>query len=107
MQQAEQAIDDEIEKLKTLLVDANELQKVKNKVESYLVFSQTKAIDKAMNLAYFELLGDANRINTEIDNYLMVSPEQIKCLVINTIIKTNCSTLYYFAKKTAEIDNKN
>jgi zinc protease len=107
MQQAEQAIDDEIEKLKTVLVDALELQKVKNKVESYLVFSQTKAIDKAMNLAYFELLGDANRINTEIDYYLKVSPEQIKNVVINTIIKNNCSTLYYFAKKTAATDTKN
>jgi len=71
------------------------------------VFSQTKAIEKEMNLAYFELLGDANLINTEIDNYVKVSPEQIKSLVISSIINANCSTLYYFAKKTADTDTKN
>ncbi|MCX6230253.1 MAG: pitrilysin family protein [Bacteroidetes bacterium] len=99
MQQAEEAIDNEIDKLKKNFVEAKELQKVKNKAEAYQVFSQTKASEKAMNLAYFELLGDANTINTEIDNYLKVTQEQIKELVINTFCKCNCSKLYYFAKK--------
>ncbi len=99
MEQAEQAIDNEIDKLKNYLVEVDELQKVKNKAESLMVFSQMKAADKAMNLAYYELLGDANMINTEIESYRKVTQEQIKILVINTFTKTNCSKMYYFAKK--------
>ena len=99
MEKAEQAIDNEIEKLKNYLVEVDELQKVKNKAESLMVFSQMKAADKAMNLAYFELLGDANIINTEIDAYKNVTQEQIKILIIKTFTKNNCSKLYYFAKK--------
>jgi len=99
MDKAELAIDNEIEKLKKFFVEAEELQKVKNKAESLMVFSQMKVSDKAMNLAYFELLGDANMINSEIENYRDVSREQIKALVINTFRKENCSKMYYFAKK--------
>ena len=46
-----------------------------------------------------ELMGDANDVNTEIDKYLAVQPNQIKTLA-NTIFKEeNSSTLYYKAKK--------
>jgi len=99
MENAEQAIDNEIDKLKNNFVDVDELQKVKNKAESLMVFSQMKTNDKAMNLAYFELLGDANMINTEIENYRNVTQENIKSLVTKTFIKSNCSKLYYLAKK--------
>ena len=99
MEEAEQGIDNEIYKLKNDIVEVDELQKVKNKAESLMIFSQMKASDKAMNLAYFEILGDANRINTEIENYRSVSQEQIKSLIINTFTKSNCSKMYYYAKK--------
>ncbi|NVN95290.1 MAG: insulinase family protein [Bacteroidetes bacterium] len=99
MEVAEQAIDNEIDKLKNNFVEVDELQKVKNKAESLMIFSQMKTNDKAMNLAYFELLGDANMINTEIENYRNVTQENIKSLVTKTFIKSNCSKLYYLAKK--------
>lgn len=97
MQQAEYAIDAELEKLKTEFVEDIELQKLKNKIESVTVFSQMKAIDKAMNLAYFELLGDANMINTEIDNYNNVTTYDVKTLANKVFVKENCSKLYYYS----------
>lgn len=106
IESAEQAIDNELDKLKNNFVDVDELQKVKNKAESLMVFSQMKTNDKAMNLAYFELLGDANMINTEIENYRNVTQESVKSLAIKTFVKTNCSKLYYF-KKNKSIRHQN
>lgn len=98
MEVAEAAIWAELNRLKTELVPIDELTKVKNKMESTMVFSEMSLLDKAMNLAYFELLGDANGLNSEIQRYLDVSPEQV-CAQANHIFrKENSSTLYYLAK---------
>jgi zinc protease len=51
---------------------------VKNKTESTLVFSEMSLLDKAMNLAYFELLGDGELMNQESGKYLKVTAEQIQ-----------------------------
>ena len=88
----------DIEKLKTILVEDYELQKLKNKAESITSFSQLKAIDKAMNLAYYELLGDAEMINTDIDKYQAVTLEEIMAYSNNIFVASNCSTLYYYTK---------
>ena len=75
---AEAAIWEELEKLKQQLVPADELTKVKNKTESTMVFSEMSLLDKAMNLAQFELLGDADMLNHETEKYLAVTAEQIQ-----------------------------
>lgn len=99
MKTAEDAIDEELDKLKTEWVKDHELNKVKNKVESTLIFSMTNVLNKAMNLAFYELLGDAGNFNTEIEKYRQVSPVTIK-EIANTILNPeNCSTLYYLSKK--------
>jgi predicted Zn-dependent peptidase len=95
MQQAEQAIDEELQKLKITLVSDEELTKVKNKVESAHVFGEVDVLNKATNLAVSELLSDASMINDETKKYLAVTKEQIKDAA-NMIFKAeNCSTLYY------------
>ena len=101
MEAAENAIDAEIEKLKTIDIRDEELQKLKNKIESVNVFSQMKVVDKAMNLAYFELLGNADMINNEVEKYNAVSPKDIKIMANKAFCKGNCSKLYYFSKKEA------
>ncbi len=97
IEQAEQAIWSELDKLKTDLVTEDELTKVKNKVESTMVFSEMSLLDKAMNLAYFELLGDADQVNTEIEKYMEVSAENIRQQAQQIFRKENASTLYYLA----------
>ncbi|HEY4326711.1 MAG TPA: pitrilysin family protein [Mucilaginibacter sp.] len=97
---AEAAIWEELERFKTELVKADELTKVKNKIESTTIFSEMALLDKAMNLASFELLGDADMINHETEKYLAVTAEQLKQLANNLFKKDNSSTLIYLAEKS-------
>lgn len=99
MEVAEAAIEEELEKLQTELVPDVELQKCKNKVESSLTFSETDIMTKATNLAISELLGSADLINKEIEKYNAVTAEDIRDVAKEVLRKTNCSTLYYLAKK--------
>jgi len=97
-EQAQEAIKSELEIISSELVDLAELNKVKNKVEANLVYSEINILNKAMNLAYFELLGDANYINYETANYQNVTPEQIKTVAADLFRKENCSELLYHSK---------
>ncbi|MFI5139370.1 MAG: M16 family metallopeptidase [Sphingobacteriales bacterium] len=96
---AEAAIWEELERIKTEEIPADELTKVKNKIESTTIFSEMSLLDKAMNLASFELLGDAEMINHETDKYLEVSSGQIKELANQLFRKDNSTTLVYLAEK--------
>lgn len=98
VEEAEAAIWAEVEKLKTEQVPTEELDKVKNKIESTMVFSEMSLLDKAMNLAYFELLSDAEDLNSETDKFLAVTAEQIKEQANKLFRKDNSSTLIYYAE---------
>ena len=97
MEVAEKAIWAELEKMSSTLVAEDELTKVKNKSESIMVFAEMSLLDKAMNLAYYELLGDANLLNIEIDKYLATTTAQIQNAAQITFQKEKSSTLYYLA----------
>ncbi|WP_395625489.1 M16 family metallopeptidase [Daejeonella sp.] len=97
MELAEAAIWEELNRISTELVPEAELTKVKNKMESTMEFSEMSLLDKAMNLAYFELLGDANELNVETQKYLNVSAEDIRDQAKHIFRKENSSTLYYLA----------
>ncbi|RZL50272.1 MAG: insulinase family protein [Pedobacter sp.] len=97
MEAAEKAIWAELEKMSSTLVSEDELTKVKNKSESIMVFSEMSLLDKAMNLAYYELLGDADLLNIEIDKYLTITTAQIQEAAKTTFTKEKSSTLYYLA----------
>ncbi|TDO24370.1 M16 family metallopeptidase [Pedobacter duraquae] len=98
---AEAAIWVELNKLKNTAVTDDELTKVKNKSESIMVFAEMNLLDKAMNLAYYELLGDAQLLNIEIDKYLAVQSADIMAIAQRTFIPQQCSTLYYLIAKHA------
>lgn len=98
MEDAEAGIAQEINKIKEGSIQKTELSKVKNKVESALLFSEMSIFNKALNLATSELLGDAGLINDEAGKYLSVTAEQI-IEQANAIFKdANCSALYYLSK---------
>jgi predicted Zn-dependent peptidase len=96
---AEAAIWEELEKIKSVEIPADELTKVQNKTESTMIFSEMSLLDKAMNLAQFELLGDADMLNHETEKYLKVTAGQVKELANNLFRKDNSSTLIYLAEK--------
>ncbi|MEI6060141.1 MAG: pitrilysin family protein [Bacteroidota bacterium] len=98
MHDAEAALMIEIEKICNEMVSDAELQKVKNRVEAIMEFSEMRVLDKAMNLAYYELLGDAELVNTLVEKYGSVTISEIN-IEANMIFRAeNCSTLYYCAK---------
>ncbi len=99
MEDAEKAIDAELEKIKKNLVEEKELTKVKNKMESSLVFSEMDIMNKAMNIAIAEHLGDANFVNSEIDKYAAVTVTDIREQANKIFTKENSSVLYYLSKK--------
>jgi len=96
---AEKLLMKEIELLKEELVEEEELQKVKNKIESKHVFDETDVLNKAMNLSYYELLGDAEILNNLVKNYSAVQAKDLKKLANEIFTQENSTTLYYKAKK--------
>lgn len=98
IQDAEKAIDAELDKLKSGGVEEQELKKVQHKIESTLEFSEMNIMNRALNLAVSELFGDAELANHEAEKYLAVTPAQVQEQANYIFRKENCSTLYYLAK---------
>jgi predicted Zn-dependent peptidase len=99
MEDAEEAINAELNEIINGSISDHEIEKVKNKYESVYQFGQISALNKAMDLAYNELLGDADRINHEIEKYRSVSKEEIQLIASKMFRIDNSSTLYYLSKK--------
>ena len=99
LEQAEAAIWKELDRIRTERVSEQELEKVKNKVESALVFSEANILNKALNLSFFEVLDKAERINEEVDHYARVSVDDIRRVARSVLTRENCSQLYYKAAK--------
>ena len=99
LETAEAAIWAELAVLQSAPIADIELQKLKNRAESQQAFGDVGAANKAMNLAFYELIGDANLINTEIDRHNSVEIKDIQ-RVANDIFRLDNSTLlFYKAKK--------
>lgn len=98
MEEAEEALWSELDKLKSELVGEDELQKVKNKIESTLLFAELSILDKAMNLAFYEAFDEAENYNNEVEKYLAVSTNDILTMANTIFRKENSSTLIYRAK---------
>lgn len=101
IEEAETAIWEEIELLHAKKVDRQELEKVKNQVESNHEFSQMNLLNRAIGLAYNELLGDANGVNSEIEKYMKVSTDDLQQIAQQYLTKENSSTLIYKRKNNA------
>ncbi|HSN09379.1 MAG TPA: hypothetical protein VLS85_10080, partial [Hanamia sp.] len=72
-----------------------ELEKVKNKTESMIAFEDISLMNRANSLANYELLGDANLMNTELEKYHAVTREEVLEECRNIFTDNNSSTLYY------------
>ncbi len=99
---AEEAIYGIIEELKKVPIPEVEMEKVRNKFEASMVFSNTSVQNKAMNLGFYELLGDADLINNEVTLYNRVVPGRIMEVASNSMSLSNCSSLLYKSVKTGK-----
>lgn len=95
LEQAEAAVRRELEELRNVLVGGQELEKVKNKFESTQIFGNINYLNVATNLAWFELTGQAEDIDREVDNYRAVTAEQLRRVARQTFRDENAAVLYY------------
>ena len=97
MDEADKAIEEELTKIKTEQITDKELVKVKNKTESAILFEDMSVMNRATNLAMYELLGDADMMNTELEKYQAVTTENILTKSQQVLDYNNSNTLYYYS----------
>lgn len=97
MKTAEAAVNEELKILMETGITEAELEKVKNKTESAMAFEDMSVMSRAASIAMYELLGDANLINTELARYQAVTADEI--LKESRIIfdENNSNTMYYLS----------
>ncbi len=96
-QEAEDAIEEELNLIKENLVSETELEKVKNKTESVIAFEDMALISRANSLAFYELLGDAELMKNELEKYQEITSADM-LNYSNQIFNTNNSnTLRYYS----------
>ena len=98
LEQAEAAIREELIRLQQEPVGKQELEKVKNKFESTQIFGNINYLNVATNLAWFELLGQAEDLEKEVDRYRSVTAEQLQAVARLAFRKENGVVLYYKSK---------
>ncbi len=95
---AEKAVNEEIAKMQTQLITEAELQKVKNKSESAIAFEDMSVMNRANSLAFYELLGDASLMNTELERYNVITAEDILQYSKELFDAANSNTIHYYSK---------
>jgi zinc protease len=98
IENADKAVQIEIDKMKASLVEEKELQKVKNKTEASLAFEDMSVMNRANSLAFYELLGNANLMNEEWTKYQALTTEKIRQYCEQIFDNNNSNTLYYHSQ---------
>lgn len=98
MDEANNAVADILREMTERSIGTEEMQKVQNKMEAFLTFSEVNILNRAMNLAYFEMLGNAENVNHEIEKYSAVTPDKLRDVASRIFRNENSNTLRYFAK---------
>lgn len=99
LEAANQAVEEELTKLKAAPISEKELTKVKNRTESAIVFEDMSVMNRANSLAIYELLGDVNMMNTELQKYQAVTAEEMLKASREIFDPLNSNTLFYQSEK--------
>ncbi|MCM1031935.1 MAG: insulinase family protein [Oscillibacter sp.] len=95
IEKAEEALLNEITGFLHDPITDREFEKILNKTEARISYSEINYQNKAANLAYFEFLGDIDLINTEKARYEKTDIRQVKETAQQIFRAENCSTLLY------------
>jgi len=87
-----------IDKFKGEILSEKELDKVKNKAISSHVFSEMELLNRAMNLAYAEMLSDAELVNQEVERIEKVTTNGVMAAANQILTEQNASVLRYYSK---------
>jgi predicted Zn-dependent peptidase len=95
LEQAEEAVWQELGRLSSEPIRPEEMEKVMNRFESEQIFNNMNYLNLGTNLAYFELIGQAEDINTEVAKYRSLTAEQVQDVARRTFVREKANILYY------------
>ena len=99
MEAALAAVWEELEALKAAPIPDRELEKIKHRFESTVVFSEMSALNKAQNLSSYELMSHAELMNEETATYLALTPADLQRAAQEIFRADNSATLIYVPEK--------
>lgn len=99
LEDAENEVQGIVDEVVTRGMQEDELQKVKNQAYSTLEFGEVEVMNRAMNLAFARLSGDANFVNKEGEQIEMVTLEDVSRVAAEILREDNASSMYYHAKR--------
>ncbi len=99
LEDAENEVGEILQKIISEGVTENELQKVKNQSAATLQFGEVEVINRAMNLAFASLSGDAGLVNKEIENIEKITSSDIQRVATEILQEENSSVMYYHSLK--------
>ena len=109
LERAEQEVNLILQEVVQNGITEEELQKVKNQALSTLAFGEVEVMNRAMNLAFAKLSGDANLVNEEKEIVEGITKQHIDRVAKEILVESNSSVLYYRSETTQqpiESDNK-
>lgn len=98
MEAAEAAVWEELEHLAAEGINAEELEKVKNKFETNFMRERANRQKLAAQLAFYEMLGDAAWADQEVEKYRSVTEERFMQVYKETVQPEKASILWYMKK---------
>ena len=96
---ANEAVEQALEQLIQEGITDSELQKAKNKIEAMISFEDMSLLSRANNLAFYELMGDADLMNQELEKYMDIDAAFVQETAKDIFRKDNCNTLFYKKQK--------
>jgi predicted Zn-dependent peptidase len=98
IEEADKAIQEQLDQMIQTKISDKELTKVKNKTASAIAFEDMSVMSRANSLAFYELLGDASLFHVDRDKYFALTTEDILQHSRRIFDAKNSSTLYYLSK---------
>jgi predicted Zn-dependent peptidase len=92
---AEAALWEELQRLGAEDAGEYELEKTHNKFESGVIFGEINVMSQAMNLGFYEMLGDIELINREVVIHRSVTPAEIRAEASTLFTPEHSTTLIY------------
>jgi zinc protease len=97
LEEAEEEVNNVLQELVTNGAHADELEKVKNQAESGIEFGEIEVMNRAMNLAFAKLSGDADLVNQEGSKINAVTLSDVQRVAKDVLQESRASVMYYKA----------
>jgi zinc protease len=99
LEKGESSILEIIEEFKNSLISSTDVEKILNRIEYSQLTSEYGIMNKALNLCYYELLGDVELINTEVEKYKQISPADIQRVANQIFQNSKVNILKYVSNE--------